>query len=612
MLKIITRPFFACLSIALPLSLSVASWLPQSATAQPAPPAGAAEAEQKSAPAIADLIVSNARIFTGKYEPSSKSPVTAESMAIAAGKIIFVGRQQQAMAFRGPQTQLEDCHGRLVLPGFHDCHVHLCESGLERRGCQLNGAKSKAEALAKLQAFIRKNGSKREWISACGLPLPAVQNNPLLSTDIDTIEAAKPVVIYSEDAHSLWLNSLAMKLAKIDASTPTPETGVIERDKDGKPTGALREEAMDLLDGVLPIPTLTERTSALKEVVLLANSLGITSIQDAHSREEFLEAYRDLDDKKELNLKVVAALHIGKNFNDRDFDHLVALRDKYSRGNLQATSAKIFADGVIETHTAALLEPYLVRNEKDSDNGTSKRGTLNYEPAELQRIVKALDGRGFQIHIHAIGDRAVRTALDAIAAARQIDSSACDSHRHQIAHLELISRPDQNRFRELGVITNFQAYWAFNDPYMLELTAPVLGQERMKLIYPINSIVKSGAHIAAGSDWSVSTLNPLRAMQVAVTRQEPGNASATPLLPEQCVELPAILAAYTTGGAWANHSEAHTGSLEESKDADFIVLDRDIFSLAPTKLSQAKVLKTYVDGRLVFDRSRPSDRAVKE
>ncbi|MBU6451693.1 MAG: amidohydrolase [Cyanobacteria bacterium REEB67] len=627
MLKIIAEHLPACLLFS---ALTAALVSPTPATAVTGDRVRTGAVGQAKASATADLIVSNARIFTGAYAGPNNRPFMAESMAIAGGKIIFIGKQQDAQFFKGPHTRLENCHGRLVLPGFHDCHVHLCESGLERRGCQLSGAKSKAEALAKLKVFLQKKrnaglnkakvgpGSSvaPEWILACGLPLPAVQNNPLTSTDIDSIEAERPVVIYSEDAHSLWLNTKAMQLAKIDASTKTPETGVIERDKDGKPTGALREQAMELLEGVLPVPPLAERTSALKQVVLLANSLGITSIQDAHTREEFLEAYRDLDDKKGLNIKVVAALHIGKNFGDMDFEHLTDLRKKYSRGNLQATSAKIFADGVVETHTAALLKPYLLPSPKAGDGkvdtGEGQCGTLNYEPQELQRIVKALDQRGFQIHIHAIGDRAVRTALDALAAARQIDRAGCDQHRHQIAHLELIARPDQSRFAELGVIANFQPYWAFNDPYMLELTAPVLGPDRMEVIYPISSIVQSGAHVAAGSDWSVSTLNPLRAMQVAITRQEPGRARAVPLLPGERVSLATILAAYTTGGAYANHSETHTGSLEVAKDADFIVLDRDIFKLAPTKLSQARVLKTYVDGRLVFDRSRASDRAVSE
>jgi hypothetical protein len=560
----------------------------------------------------ADLIVSNARVFTGSYltgkAGSSDVPQLASCLACAGGKIIYVGDAKGIAALKGPQTKELNLGGELVLPGFHDCHVHLCEGGIELNGCLLSGSKTKQAALSKLKEYAAKNGQKHaksSWLIASGLPLPAVQASPLTKEDIDSIENVRPVLIWSEDAHSLWLNSRALKLAKIDVNTKTPEAGVIEREKDGSPNGCLREEAMDLIDKIVPEPPLKVRTAALKKAVLLANSLGITSIQDAHSREEFLSTYFELAKKQELNLKVVAALHVGKNLSDKDFDHLVQLREKYTTGNLKATSAKIFADGVIETHTAAMIEPYVgVKPET--------RGTLDYNPEELKRMVLALDKRGFQVHIHAIGDRAVRVALDALEQAKAVGGSDYEKHRHQIAHLEIIQKADIPRFKKLSVIANFQSYWAFYDPYMIELTMPSMGPERMKLIYPIHSVLSSGAHLAAGSDWTVSTLSPLKAMQIATTRKAPGKPYAKVLLKDECVSLKDILAAYTTGGAYANHSEDSTGSLTVGKAADFIVLDRDIFAIKPEQLGQTRVLKTFVDGKLVFDRSRPGDRAVSE
>jgi predicted amidohydrolase YtcJ len=227
-------------------------------------------------------------------------------------------------------------------------------------------------------------------------------------------------------------------------------------------------------------------------------------------------------------------------------------------------------------------------------------------------MVLALDKRGFQVHIHAIGDRAVRAALDAFEQAKAVGGSDYEKHRHQMAHLEIIQKADIPRFKSLSVIANFQSYWAFYDPYMTELTVPSLGPERMKLIYPIHSVLSTGARLAAGSDWTVSTLSPLKAMQIAVTRKAPGNPYARVLLKDECVKLKDILAAYTTGGAYANHSEDSTGSLAVGKAADFIVLDRDIFAIKPEQLGQVRVLKTFVDGKLVYDRTRPGDRAVSE
>ena len=570
----------------------------------------------------ADLILINGKIFNGKYlSPASEKstdlrPQTEDSLVSQGGKIVFVGSRQGALAYKTARTQLIDLNGLLVLPGFHDCHVHLCEGGIEMSGCLLNGSRSKQAALDKLKDYAEKHrhdaknqkDAEQRWLYASGLPLPAVANNPLTKIDIDKIESLRPVIIYSEDAHSLWLNSRAMHKTKINAKTKTPPAGVIERDRTGNPNGAIREEAMALVEKEMPATPLKDRTAALSKAVRLANSLGITSIQDANTKEQFMTAYYELARKNQLNLKVVAALPVHVSDDEKDFDHLEQLRKKYSIGNFQATSAKIFADGVIETHTAAMLEPYFV----DGSSGTDK-GTLNYTEAQLKAAVIALDKRKFQVHIHAIGDRAVRAALDAFAAAKSINANAdYHQHRHQIAHLEVVQKVDLPRFNALGVIANFQPYWAFYDPYMTELTAPVLGPTRMQLLYPLHSILATGAHLAAGSDWSVSTLSPLKAMQIAVTRQAPGKPFAKTLLKEECVSLPEILAAYTTGGAYANHSETSTGVLEVGKAADLIVLDQNIFAIAPANLGQAKVLKTFVDGKLVYDRSRPGDKAVTE
>lgn len=565
------------------------------------PPAQAAEQSTEAA----DLLVTNARIYVESTPGSAALPST---LACRAGKIVYVGEAAGATRYRGPQTRVVNLTGALVLPGFHDCHVHLCESGMESRYCQLSGVKTKHAALARLKEYaarqVETKNQQSSWIKAAGLPLPAVEHSPLTKEDLDSVDNTRPIIVHSEDCHSLWLNSKALKLAKIDARTRAPQAGIIEHEADGTPNGCLREEAMELVEEIVPMPPLKERCSDLKKAVLLANSLGITSIQDAHASEEILATYAALAEKNELNCKAVAAMHVGSSYGDKEFDRMEDFRQKYSVGNFKATSAKIFADGVIEAHTAAMIDPYCDK--------LSSRGTLNFEPENLQRIVTALDKRGFQVHVHAIGDRAVRAALDAFEAARTKNGGDYDQHRHQIAHLEIIQKSDVPRFKNLSVIANFQPYWAFYDPYMTELTVPKMGPERMKLIYPIKSVLDSGAHLAAGSDWSVSTLNPLKAMQIAVTRKAPGRPYARVLLPEQCVSLKDIIRAYTTGGAYANHSEDSTGSLEVGKAADFIVLNHDIFAIKPEFIGQVKVMKTYVDGKLVYDRTRLEHKAVGE
>jgi hypothetical protein len=269
---------------------------------------------------------------------------------------------------------------------------------------------------------------------------------------------------------------------------------------------------------------------------------------------------------------------------------LIELRKKYQGRRLRANTVKIFADGVIEAHTAALLEPYL----DQPDN----RGKANWEPDAFNQLVTALDREGFQIHVHAIGDRAIRLALDAFEAARAANGSR-DS-RHHIAHLELIHPQDWPRFRRLGVIANFQPLWAWADPYITQLTEPILGPERSRWLYPIASLVKTGALMVGGSDWSVSSMNPLDAMQVAITRRGLTDAAGPAWIPEERVDLPTMIAGYTINGAYVNFQETETGSIEVGKAADLIVLDRNLFEIPAPEIHRVKVLLTRLAGKEVF------------
>jgi len=330
----------------------------------------------------------------------------------------------------------------------------------------------------------------------------------------------------------------------------------------------------------------------------MANGFGITSLIEASARDRTLEAYAALARSEELTARVRVSLTVDESKDESQVDELIQMRARYQADGIRADAAKIFADGVIESGTAALLEPYL-------DFG--HRGELNFTPEVLDRIVSRLDKEGFQVHVHAIGDRAIRASLDAFEKARSANGQR-DS-RHHISHIELFHPDDIPRFRSLGVVANFQPLWAFADSYITDLTEPQLGPERSRWLYPIKSLKDSGAVLAAGSDWSVSSMNPLDAVQVAVTRRDLTAPPGPSWIPEERVDLDTILAAYTRGGAYLQHEEALTGSLEVGKRGDLIVLEKNLFDVPETEIHRVRVLLTLLDGKEVFrDPSFPPSR----
>jgi predicted amidohydrolase YtcJ len=322
----------------------------------------------------------------------------------------------------------------------------------------------------------------------------------------------------------------------------------------------------------------------------LANRHGIASIIEASAGPELLDAYAALDRTGELSVRVLASIHVDTGRGIEEVGRLTGLRRRYAGRRLKATSAKIFADGVMEAHTAALLEPYVDR--------PGDRGTPLLEAEAFASLAAALDRAGFQIHVHAIGDRAIRMALDAFEAAGR--ANGFRDMRHHIAHLELLDPADIPRFRRLGVAANFQALWAYADAYITDLTLPILGPARSRWLYPIGSIARSGAVIVGGSDWSVSSLNPLLAIQVALTRRGPDDPPGEAWIPEERTDLTTMLRAYTTSGAWLSREEGWRGSLEPGKAADLIVLDRDLYAVPASEIGRTKVLLTLVEGREVF------------
>jgi predicted amidohydrolase YtcJ len=540
---------------------------------------------QKRAARAADLVFRNGAVYT-----MDAARTWAEAVAIRRGRIVYVGTNRGAAHWIGQQTTVVDLQGKMVLPSFHDSHVHPVTSGLEMDECRLHELTTAEQILDAVRQFAAANPQKT-WIRGAGWQLPIFPDASPHKSLLDRVVPDRPVLLYAADGHSAWVNSRALEVAKITKATPDPKTGRIERDpQTNEPTGTLREDAMQLVAKYLPDYTPADRVAGLRRALEMANRFGITSLQDADVSEAELQAYTELDRRNELTARVVAALHVEPSKGAAQISHLIELRQRYQGRRLRATAAKIFADGVIEARTAALLEPYL---------GTAgDRGKANVEPDVFNPLVAALDREGFQVHVHAIGDRAIRNALDAFEFARATNGSR-DS-RHQIAHIELFSPQDIPRFRRLGVVANFQPLWAFADPYIEKLTIPVLGPERSRWLYPIRSLAASGAVVACGSDWSVTSMNPLEAIQVAITRRAPEAGEGAAWIPEERADLAGMLAGYTINGAFVNFEERETGSIETGKAADLIVLDHNLFEIPAHEIHRVKVLLTMLEGKPVY------------
>jgi predicted amidohydrolase YtcJ len=420
----------------------------------------------------------------------------------------------------------------------------------------------------------------------------------LTRADLDAILGDRPLVLDSADGHTVWVNSAALRIAHIDAATRESTGGRIERDADGNPTGTLRDGAADLATRAMPPPDIGLEARQTRRVFDLMHAVGITSVQDADVDEHLMQIYKRLYDTHRLTMRIRASYEL------RDLqaapkqlvDGAIRFRKKWAIDPdfLRADAVKIFTDGVIEypSQTAALLEPYL----DVSGHPTSNRGPSYFTQQNLNEIVAAADAAGFTVHIHAIGDRAVRSALDAFAYSRRVNGRG--DNRDQIAHLELADSADFPRFKALDVIANFQLLWAVSDDYIVKGTIPYIGPERAKHLYPAGSLRAAGALIAGGSDWGVSSFNPFEAMEHAVTRAEARGRQ--PLLPSESIPLSLAVDAYTINAAYALRQEKTTGSLEPGKRGDFIVLDRDIFSIDPFQIHDTQVLATYLDGREVY------------
>jgi predicted amidohydrolase YtcJ len=546
-------------------------------------------------------------LVSGKIRTPAHPSGFAQAAAIGGGEILALGRDDEIRDFVGPSTRVVNLHGRLALPAFGDAHVHPIQGGLESLRCNLLGLRTRHEYLDAIAAYS-KALPLSAWVLGGGWSMSSFPGGRPTAADLDEVTGGRPAFLPNRDHHSAWVNTAALSIAGITRQTSDPADGRIERDHAGFPAGALHDGAMRLVADYAPPPGQAELTAALLAAQAHLHSLGITSIQDACVGDaseigipDTFDTYRRAATDRILTCRVTGALWWDRFRGIGQIDALQARREAADGGGyFRATSVKLMLDGVCETFTAAMGAPYLDGRGRP----TNRAGNLFIEPAELAEATRQLADLGFQMHFHAIGDRAVSTALDLLAT---LPDGQRVSGRHHIAHLQFISPPDLERFAKLGVVANFQPLWACQDEQNDQLTVPFVGPERAAWQYRIGSALRLGTRIAFGSDWPVSSADPLQEMHVAVNRMlsvrlgEPGSVETTlPLLPAEAIAVDAAVDAFTRGVAYVNHEEDMAGTLEPGKLADIVVLTQDIYAVPQTTIGNTSVALTVASGQVVY------------
>ncbi|HEX5470175.1 MAG TPA: amidohydrolase [Gaiellaceae bacterium] len=531
-------------------------------------------------PNSVDLLLRGGRVHT-------VSSGTAEAVAVRGGRIAAVGSDAELAGLSA--QRVVELEGRTVLPGFQDAHLHPFSGGMLAIVCNLHETTSAEECLVVIGRYAAEH-PEREWVAGDGWSMDFFPGGNPDRERIDAVVLDRPVYLENRDGHTAWVNGRALELAGIGRDTTNPPDGRIERDAAGEPSGALHEGAMRLVGDLVPPPSAAELEQALLNAQAELHALGITAWQDAVVEAETLAAYRAVAERGQLTMRAEGNLLWNRTRGEEQIDELLALREQGTLGRLRIRGAKIFQDGVLENFTGALLEPY---------EGSDNRGMSMHEPEELERMLTLLDGHGFQVHLHTIGDRAVREALDAVEAAQRANGRR--DARHHLAHIQLVHPADQPRFAELRVVANAQPYWATHSRYVDELTLPFIGEERARYHYPFGSLVRAGAPLAFGSDWTVSTADPLPQIEVAVTRVLHPERDTEPMLPGERLDLATAVAASTRGSAYVNFLEDETGTIDPGKLADLVVLDRDLFDPGAGPVGDARVLLTLSEGDPVHD-----------
>jgi predicted amidohydrolase YtcJ len=518
-------------------------------------------------------------------------------VAIGDGRIIAI---DDVDGLRGPRTEVLDLEGGSLLPGFQDAHIHPVAGGLQQLQCDLSELHSLEAYRAAIRGFAEAHPD-HEWIEGAGWYGDVFDGGFPHRRLLDELVPGRPAVLLSHDAHGAWVNSKALERAGIDRATPDPDAGRILRDADGSPTGMLVESAADLVTDLMPVPTESQLERALVAAQAYLHSLGITAWQDAAvgaalGIPDTMPTYLALAERGVLTARVTGALWWRR---EDGLDQVEGLRARRSAaastGRFRATTVKIMQDGVCENLTAAMLHPY--------HGHPGETGMSFIEPHLLNDIVRRLDAERFDVHLHAVGDRAVRECLDAIEAS---GSRLWDS-RHQLAHIDVIDPSDIARMAAIGVIANIQPLWARQDPVLVETKLPYLDEAQQGRHFAFGALHRAGVPLGMGSDWPVSSPNPLWGIHVAVNRTAPpadphaqyDRSQREPLLPGEAIDVATALHAYTLGAARANRMDAETGSIDVGKYADLVALDADPLLVDAGELGSINVRMTMVAGDVV-------------
>jgi predicted amidohydrolase YtcJ len=535
----------------------------------------------------ADIIVVHGRVYT----EDPKQP-WAQAVAVYKGKIVAVGDDAAIERRRGMGTKVINAGGKLVLPGFVDCHIHFLDGSFSLGRVNLEGAKNPADIQKRLREYAAEHPGE-DWILGRGWNYAMFGSETLPHKKyLDELFPNRPVFLEGFDGHTYWANSKALAMAGINRDTANPPNGTIVRDpQTGEATGALKESAEDLVAQILPKPTRADQLLALRAGMKWANRNGITRVHSAGQDFEVLDLFDEMRHRGDLTVRMYVSYFLNPpELRHQDLDTIEHARKKFHDDWIDAGAVKFMVDGVVEAHTAAMLEPY-------SDD-PSLKGKLFWEPSKYKSAVTELDKRGLQLFTHAIGDYGIRTALDAYEEAGTRNHKR--DRRPRIEHIETVTAADIPRFGKLGVIASMQPLHSYPDADTLDVWARNAGPDRASRAWAWKSIADAGGRLAFGSDWPVVTLNPWEGVQTAVTRQTAEGQPEAGFVPEQRLTVAQTVEGYTIGAAFAGRREKSEGSLEVGKLADLIILSQNIFDVEPRKIAATKVVTTIVGGRIVY------------
>jgi predicted amidohydrolase YtcJ len=547
----------------------------------------------------ATLLVVNGKVWAAPPQPLTPGGPTA--LAIAGDRILALGSDADVRRLAGTDSTVVDAGGGLVLPGFNDAHVHFLNGARHLANLELSGETTVDAILRRVAEFAAANPN-REWLLGRGWFYAVFPGGMPHRDMLDAVVPGRPVALEAYDSHTTWVNTAALARLAITASTPSPPRGQIQRDPSGVATGILKEAAMELVDRALPTPTQAEDVESLAAAIQRAHRHGLTSVQEAGAALEQFPIYEAFLASGRPRIRIRIGLHMeaGQSISawkSRLAEYTTFATRYRDHQWISSGIVKAFADGVIESGTAAMLSPY----EGADDHQPGARGYPQWDPGELREAVGIADRAGWQVQVHAIGDGAVRMALDAFEHAAS--ASGRRDRRHRVEHIETVDAEDIPRFGSLGVVASMQPYHADPEPAQLDLYTSKIGSERASRGWPWGSIRRTGGRLAFGSDWPIVSFDPFLGLNSAINRTTQDGRPAGGWLPNERLSLAEALAGYTTGSAWAEHAEGQKGALRAGMLADVVVLDRDLSSLALERVVTTGVLATIAGGRLVYHRN---------